>query len=331
MTLRCVFLTGLAVASAGAQCMGPMMMGGRMGNGGLPAEVASWSNPITKAKTDLGRVLFYDPRISKGGDISCNSCHSLKDYGVDGKPVSTGYRGQTGSRNAPTVYNAAGHIAQFWDGRASSIEEQAKGPILNPVEMAMPSAAAVEAKLKSIAGYEPLFRKAFPGETDPITFDNVARAIGAFERRLLTPSRWDRFLAGDRNAITGLEMAGYVDFMRAGCMSCHNGTYVGGRAFERLGYRRPWPSDADAGRAQVTQDPADRLVFKVPSLRNVAKTAPYFHDGSIASLEEAVHTMGVYQLNRDLAKWQVEQIVLWLGALTGEIPVEYVREPELPK
>lgn len=324
---RIGFLTGIFAASAASQCMGPMMM---MGNR-LPDEVTSWSNPITKAKTDLGRVLFYDPRISKAGDVSCNSCHSLKGYGVDGKPVSNGYLGQKGSRNAPTVYNAAGHIAQFWDGRAPSVEEQAKGPILNPVEMAMPSAAAVEAKLKAIPGYLPLFGKAFPGDTDPVTFENVARAIGAFERKLVTPSRWDRFVTGDQNAITGLEMAGFRTFMGAGCMACHNGTYFGGRSFQRLGYRRPWPSDADAGRAQVTQDPADRLVFKVPSLRNVAKTAPYFHDGSIASLEEAVHTMGVYQLNRDLANWQVEQIVAWLETLTGEIPTEYIKPPELPQ
>jgi cytochrome c peroxidase len=305
--------------------MGPHMMGQ------MPREMTSDTNPITEAKVNLGRMLFYDPRISKGHDVSCNSCHSLKDYGVDGQRVSSGHLGQLGNRNSPSVYNAAAHIAQFWDGRAASVEEQAKGPILNPVEMAMGSEAEVIATLKAIPGYQSAFQDAFPNSPEPVTFDNVALAIGAFERRLVTPSRWDRFMAGDRNAITAAEMAGHHEFMQAGCSNCHNTPFVGGQMFQKLGVEKQWPSDSDLGRMEVSKNPADRLMFKVPSLRNVEKTGPYFHDGTVASLQEAVRMMSLYQLNRKLEARQVEQIVAWLKTLTGDIPTEYIRVPTLPQ
>jgi cytochrome c peroxidase len=291
----------------------------------------SASNPLTAANIDLGRMLYYDPRLSKNNDVSCNSCHDLEAYGVDGKAVSTGHLNQKGGRNAPTVYHAAGHIAQFWDGRALDVEEQAKGPILNPVEMAMPSAQEVEMRLRRIPGYVEAFARAFPEDSQPVTFDNMARAIGVFERKLVTPSRWDRFLAGDRGAITSEEMMGHREFMHGGCAACHTGTYVGGGLFHRLGAEKPWPVTTDLGRMEVTKVLTDRMVFKVPSLRNVQKTAPYFHNGKVATLEEAVHLMGEYQLGEDLSTAQVKAIVAWLGTLTGEIPHEYVRRPTLPK
>jgi cytochrome c peroxidase len=286
----------------------------------LPAAVSSDANPITEAKAGLGRKLYHETRLSRNRDISCNTCHPLDRYGVDGALVSTGDRGRKGTRNAPTVYNAAGHFAQFWDGRAPDVEEQAKGPVLNPVEMAMGSGAQVEAVLKSIPEYADLFKRAFPGEQDPVTFSNLARAIGAFERRLITPSRWDRFLKGDPGALTDAEKAGFNKFVESGCAACHNGAYMGGNAFQKIGMVRPWPNTADLGREQVTKKDSDRFLFKVPSLRNVARTAPYFHDGSVATLDEAIRKMGTYQLGKNLTDADIGSIAAWLETLTGAIP-----------
>ena len=209
------------------------------------------------------------------------------------------------------------------------MEEQAKGPVLNPLEMAMPSAAAVEARLRAIPGYAAAFLSAFPGK--PLSFDNLARAIGAFERKLVTPSRFDRFLEGERSALTVLEQQGYAEFERIGCITCHNGPYIGGRLFHRLGTGKPWPDDADPGRFAVTHQRADRRVFKVPSLRNVARTGPYFHNGRVPSLDEAVHLMAEHQLQVDLTDAQGRLLVAFLRSLTGPIPNEYVRRPQLPE
>ncbi len=324
---------GLAAVAAVILAQGPGHHGmgphGRM-MGTLPAEMASGANPLTKAKVDLGRMLFYDPRLSKDRDVSCNSCHDLANYGVDGKPVSTGHTGQKGNRNSPTVYHAAGHIAQFWDGRAADVEEQAKGPVLNPVEMAMASEKEVTEALRGIPGYAAPFRAAFPGEAQPVTFDNMAKAIGAFERKLVTPARWDRFLAGDHAAITEFERLGHHEFMHGGCATCHNGAFVGGRAFQKLGAEKPWPVETDLGRYGLTKLASDRMVFKVPSLRNVEKTGPYFHDGGVATLEEAVRLMAKHQLNTTLVPEQEKMIVAWLKTLTGEIPRDYIKAPKLP-
>lgn len=286
----------------------------------LPDSMATPDNPITLAKADLGRMLFYETRLSRDHDLSCNSCHDLAQYGVDHAAVSAGAQGQLGKRNAPTVYNAAGHIAQFWDGRARDVEEQAKGPILNPVEMAMPSDRALLLELAALPAYREAFRRAFPGEANPITYDNVGRAIGAFERQLVTPSRWDALLKGDRNALTAAEKQGFNDFVEAGCVSCHSGTYLGGQMYQKAGLVTPWPDRSDPGRIGVTHKAADSLVFKVPSLRNIAMTGPYFHNGATASLEDAVVMMGHYQLGRDLTAAQVQSIVTYLRALTGTLP-----------
>jgi cytochrome c peroxidase len=294
----------------------------------LPAAVSSQANPVTEAKVNLGRKLYYETRLSLNNDVSCNTCHPLDRYGADGAPVSIGHQGRKGARNSPSVYNAAGHLAQFWDGRAPDVEEQAKGPVLNPVEMAMPSEAHVAAVLKADAAYVDLFKAAFPAEAEPVTFGNLARAIGAFERRLLTPSRWDRFLKGDQSALTDAEKAGFNKFVESGCAACHYGPYVGGNAFQKAGLVHPWPSTADLGLYQVTRKEGDRLLFKVPSLRNVARTAPYFHDGSDRTLEEAIRKMATHQVGRKLTDAEVRSIAAWLETLTGEIPAGYIKRPD---
>ncbi len=278
----------------------------------------------------LGRMLFYDERLSKNQKISCNSCHDLAKYGVDGETTSEGHKGQRGDRNSPTVYNAAAQFVQFWDGRAANVEEQAKGPVLNPIEMAMTSDKAVVATLKSMPEYAAAFRRAYPGSKDPVTYDNAADAIGAFERGLVTPARWDKFLKGDSTALTADEKAGLVAFTDAGCQSCHSGALMGGNLYQRIGLMKTYPDASDPGRFKVTKNEADRLMFKTPTLRNIEKTGPYFHNGKVVSLEQAVSQMGDYQLGKQLDQAQVNSIVTFLKALTGEVPADYVKKPALP-
>ncbi|MGB8456238.1 MAG: cytochrome-c peroxidase, partial [Candidatus Acidiferrum sp.] len=191
----------------------------------LPAVMSSPENPVTDAKITLGRILYYDPRLSLNQKISCNTCHALDAYGAESTRVSTGFKNQKGNRNAPTVYNAAGHFVQFWDGRAPTVEEQAKGPITNPVEMAMPSNGAAVQVIKSMPDYAALFQTAFPKDKDPITYNNMALAIGAFERGLVTPSRWDALIEGDQSALTNAEKLGFNTFAATGCQWCHYGPY----------------------------------------------------------------------------------------------------------
>lgn len=297
----------------------------------LPKTMASDTNPSTAAKVELGRMLYYENRLSKGHDLSCNSCHMLDKYGVDNEPTSGGHKGQRGDRNSPTVYNAALHMAQFWDGRAKDVEEQAKGPVLNPVEMAMPDEKTVIAVLKSIPEYEALFKKAFPGQAEPITYDNMAKAIGAFERLLVTPSRWDKFLEGDKTALTDTEKQGFLKFANAGCVTCHNGALVGGTSYQKLGLSKPWPHVKDPGRYNVTKVQHDRMVFKVPSLRNIEKTWPYMHDGATKSLEDAITLMGDYQLGGKVSREDAALIAAWLKTLTGELPpASLIGKPKLP-
>lgn len=296
----------------------------------LRARLDPPDHAATPAQIDLGRMLYFDKRLSKNRDVSCNTCHRLDAYGVDGQVVSSGDRGQHGTRNSPTVYNSAGFFVEFWDGRAPNVEEQAKGPILNPVEMALPNGEAAVHRLKAMSGYKDAFARAFPGEADPVTFDNVGRAIGAFERGLTTPSRWDRYLRGEQNVLTAPEVAGLKVFTNVGCMVCHTGEFLGGNSYQRLGAVETWPNQKDIGRAAVTKNDADRMFFKVPTLRNIAKTAPYFHDGSATTLEQAVRLMGKHQLGLDLADDEIGSVVAWLNALTGDLPADYIREPALP-
>ncbi|MBW2269581.1 MAG: c-type cytochrome [Deltaproteobacteria bacterium] len=298
--------------------------------GGMPDEVSNEANPVTEEKVSLGRMLYYEKRLSKNHDIACNSCHQLDAFGVDGEATSPGHRGQRGDRNSPTVYNAALHITQFWDGRAPDVEAQAKGPVLNPIEMAMRDEASVVAVLNSIPDYPPLFAEAFPDDAEPLTYDNMARAIGAFERRLTTPSRFDAFLEGQIDALSDDEAAGLETFFAVGCIQCHVGPAIGGGSYQKLGRNLPYPTE-DPGRAGVTGDEADRGFFKVPSLRNIEQTGPYFHDGSIASLDEAVRLMGRHQLGIELTDPQQTEILAFLASLTGQVDEAYIQQPQLPE
>ena len=297
----------------------------------LPGAMVAPRAAPTAAQIALGRKLYHEPVLSDGHDVSCNTCHPLNGYGADGRKVSFGDLGHAGGRNAPTVYNAAGQLAQFWDGRAPTVEAQAKGPILNPAEMAMPDSTAVLAHIRGSRGYVAAFASAFPRDAQPITYDNVGRAIGAFERGLVTPSRWDRYLVGDSTALTAAEVRGFTTFARTGCGGCHAGAYVGGQSFQKLGLAVPWPGLRDSGRILVTKRPADLFVFKVPTLRNVEKTGPYFHDGSVASLDSAILLMGRHQLGRELTAEQRADIRAWLSSLTGELPGAYIAEPPRPE
>ncbi len=295
----------------------------------LPPQFEAKENPITADKITLGRMLYFDKRLSKNQDVACNSCHLLDKYGVDGEPTSTGHKKQKGGRNAPTVYNAGAHLAQFWDGRAPTLEEQAKGPILNPIEMALPSAEAAVKVIASVPGYLPLFQKAFPGEASPITYDNIAKAIGAFERTLATPSRFDKWVKGDDGALTKEELDGLDTFTSVGCAGCHQGAAVGGGMYQKLGLVAAVPNLTDKGRFEVTKAQADLNVFKVPSLRNIARTGPYLHDGSLKSLDDVILFMGRHQLGRALEPIQVSKIATFLQALTGDLPKD-VAAPKLP-
>lgn len=271
-------------------------------------------NPQTEAKVELGKMLYFEPRLSMSGVISCHTCHNLSLGGTDRVPTSLGHDFQTSGRNAPTVLNAAFLNSQFWDGRAATLEEQAEGPIQAGVEMAMPPDLAI-ARLKDIEGYRPYFEAAFPGEADPITFENIVKAIAAFERILVTPNDGlDRYLRGEQNALSELALQGKDTFLKTGCMACHSGGLLSSGALLQFAHGE------DPGRMKVTGDPADDHVFRVPSLRNLPLTAPYFHDGSAASIDEAVALMGRVQLSKELADPEVKAIAAFLGSLVGDQP-----------
>lgn len=282
-------------------------------------------NPSTPERVDLGHKLFFEPKLSRSGTISCNTCHVVGAAGVDARDVAIGEGARTGPRNSPTVFNAAFLSAQFWDGRAPTLEEQAKGPIQAHVEMDLTPEEAVE-RLRE-TGYEPYFREAFPGETDPLTFDNVAKAIAVFERTLLTPGApFDRFLEGDTTALSADQKAGLALFQEAGCLGCHYGVLLGGQGYAAFSHVQ---GGEDIGRAAVTDRPEDLYVFRVPQLRNVALTAPYFHDGSAATLHDAVAIMGSAQLQRQFTEEEVNLLVAYLESLTGEFPL--ITHPQLPR
>ena len=296
----------------------------------LPGRFDTPANTPTGAKIALGRQLFFDPRLSRNGRLSCASCHDLQAFGADGRMVSLGHVGQPGRRNSPTVYNAAGFIAQFWDGRSPDVEDQSKQPVLNPDEMAMPDVPSVVARLRAIPGYAALFAEAFPASRPAVTYDNMALAIGAFERGLVTPGPFDAFLRGDAGALASGQRWGFRRFVELGCAGCHNGPGLGGQTFEAIGHVKAYPDHSDLGRFEVTGAEADRLSFRVPGLRNVAKTAPYYHDGGIATLDEAVRRMATYQLGIEMAPPDLTAILDFLDALTGVPPADYVARPELP-
>lgn len=274
----------------------------------------------TPAQIALGKRLFFEKRLSQNGTQSCNSCHAVDKGrgGVDNQPTSLGAFGKRGGRNSPTVLNAGFHTAQFWDGRAEDLAAQAKGPILNPIEMAMPDQNEVLARLNGDKRYVREFAKAFPGEAKPVTYDNLAKAIAAFERTLITRDRFDDFLKGQDVALTDWERKGLHEFLTVGCTTCHNGPLVGGNGFRRIGILEPYSNTADKGRVEVTKDEADEFVFKVPSLRNIALTGPYFHDGKHGELADAVREMGRLQLGQKLNDDQVKAIVAFLNAMSDK-------------
>lgn len=298
-------------------------------------------NPQTPAKIELGKILFHDPRLSSTGTVACASCHSVMEGGDDHRPVSIGVHGQAGGRNAPTVWNAAFHSAQFWDGRATTLEEQAKGPVTNPVEMGMSDLGQAVGRLKAIPGYAPLFERAF-GNGDTITVDNMAKAIAAYERTLVTTdSPYDRYVRGDTAALSAQQQRGMAAFASAGCTTCHAGAAFNGPSlpagqpflarfptFEDNTYVRKYQLNADTGRFESTHEAADKHMWRVPTLRNLAYTAPYFHNGSVKRVDEAVRVMARTQLNTELDAQTVADITAFLGALNGRFPEQTM--PRLP-
>jgi len=277
------------------------------------------AKPKDPALVELGKKLYFDPRLSRSGFISCNSCHNLSMGGTDNLKTSIGHNWQKGPINAPTVLNSSMNVAQFWDGRAADLKAQAGGPIANPGEMAFTHELAVDV-LKSIPGYVAEFKAVYG--SDKVGIDKVTKAIAAFEETLVTPnSRFDRWLKGDKKALKRDEVAGYTLFKESGCAACHNGPAVGGSSFQKMGVVEPYKTANPAvGRSAVTGLDADRFNFKVPSLRNVELTYPYFHDGEAATLTEAVNTMGRLQLGRRFTDGEASQIVAFLKTLTGDQP-----------
>lgn len=290
-----------------------------------PAIAAEPIQPIEAAKpknenmVELGKMLFFDPRLSKSGFISCNSCHNLSMGGSDNLPSSIGHKWHQGPINSPTVLNSSMNLAQFWDGRAKDLKDQAGGPIANPGEMAFSHELAVGV-LQSIPQYRARFKEVFG--SDKIDIGMVTDAIAAFEETLVTPgSRFDKWLKGDKTAINQTELEGYKLFKETGCTGCHNGAAVGGASFQKMGVLEPFETQSKAeGRFAVTGKEEDRMFFKVPTLRNVELTYPYFHDGSAATLADAVNTMGRIQLGRNFTKDENAKIVAFLKTLTGKQP-----------
>lgn len=289
------------------------------------------NNPITPDKIALGKALFFDPRISASGVFSCNSCHNLATGGDDNLETSIGHGWQKGPRNAPTALNAVFNVAQFWDGRAEDLKAQAKGPVQAGVEMAN-TPVQVVATLKSMPQYVEWFKAAFPGEEDPVTFDNFAKAIEAFEATLVTPAPFDAFLNGDDAAMTAEQQKGLALFIDKGCSSCHAGINVGGEGYFPFGLIEKPGADVlpvnDKGRFAVTNTADDSYVFRAAPLRNVALTAPYFHSGKVWNLKQAVAVMGTAQLGEELKNEEVDLIVAFLDSLTGKMPE--VSYPVLP-
>ena len=299
-------------------------------------------NPMSPAKIKLGKQLYFDSRLSKDNTVSCNSCHNVAGSGTDNLRFSKGVGGKEGGRNAPTVWNAAFMSVQFWDGRAATLEDQAKGPLINPVEMAMENHDAVVAKVKNIVGYRQQFEKVF-GKDNPVTIDHLAQAIAAYERTLLTHnSSYDKFMSGNKDAMSPAAQRGMKLVQTVGCATCHNGPNFAGpkmavgqgnyRKFPQLPgteYEKKYNLTSDLGRYEVTRKEEDKNMWRVPTWRNVALTAPYFHNGSVEKLDEAVRVMAKTQLNRDLKEEEVKDIVSFLESLTGARPDQ--KAPELPK
>ncbi|MCK5719746.1 MAG: cytochrome C biogenesis protein CcsA [Thiomargarita sp.] len=298
-------------------------------------------NVQSAAKIELGKILFFDPRLSSTGTVSCNSCHNVMAGGEDNRPNSMGVHGKTGGRSAPTVWNSGFLSVQFWDGRAASLEDQARGPVTNSIEMGMKNWDVVVERLKTIPGYNALFQAAFANGVETITEDNAVKAIAAYERTLVTNnSAYDQYMQGDKTALTIEQIEGLNTFNELGCQTCHLGANFSGPQLPiGQGWFRKFPTynseyDSqynlleDTGRYQVTNQETDKNVWRVPTLRNIVITAPYFHHGAVPTLDEAVRVMAKSQLNKDLTATQVQTIIAFLNSLTGEFPEQTM--PRLP-
>lgn len=331
-SLVLIIISAIAYLASGCRGMEPLES---------PAPVAS---DTEAARIALGQSLFFDPRLSRDGDVACATCHRPDTAGAEPRAKSVGTGNAEGRRNAPSVLNAALKFRQFWDGRAGSLEEQALEPLYEPSEMATDEATML-AFLNSREGYVAAFARAFPGERGStestestvgapsagrIDASQVARSLAAYQRRLAWPGRVDRFLQGDESALTPQERAGY-DYFSGNCAFCHDGRGIGGQRYEKLGEEVPWPEERadDLGLMEVTGDGGDRLRFVVPSLRHVADTAPYFHDGSVETLEEAVRLMARHQLGEELTDARVEEVTAFLRAIDGDVPPGLLTAPEL--
>ncbi len=293
----------------------------------LPDEAPNPDNLVTEAKIKLGKQLYFETRLSKDGNQSCNTCHNLATFGVDNLPTSPGDNGIPGTRNSPTTFNSAIRTAQFWDGRNKDVEEQAGGPVLNPAEMGMPSEKVVVERLTAVPQYVSMFSEAFPEETDPVTYANMRKAIGAFERTLLTPTRFDAYLSGDINAMSVQERQGLQTFVNQGCVACHTGSLLGGNMMQKFGLFGDYHDFVDAkipdyGKYEETKAEVDKGMFHVPGLRNVEKTGPYFHNGGVADIKESIKIMGKLQLGKDITDEQAEEMTAFFATLTGDIPEE---------
>ena len=301
----------------------------------IPDLFPSDTNPLTPEKIKLGKILFYEKRISIDGTTSCAKCHPIGYYGTDRLPKSKGNFSKENPRNAPTVLNSAGQMAQHWRGDRKDVEDQAKRSLLGKGSFGAPSYKWVENRLKEIKGYKKLFMKAFPGEKNPVNVDNFAKAVGAWERTLTTPSRFDIFLRGHIDALSDEEKLGLKEFIKTGCVSCHSGTLLGGNSYQKFGILEPYwkyteSKKIDYGRYNVTKKDEDKFVFKVPPLRNVEKTSPYFHDGSVNDLKKAIWIMGKVQLGIDHNDEQVSHIEAFLRSLTGKLSEDMKTLPIMP-
>jgi cytochrome c peroxidase len=300
----------------------------------LPEDMGAPEFPVTKQRVELGRMLFFDPRFAIDANISCATCHQPAFYGIDGLAKSIGVQQRRQPRNAPTILNSALSIIH-WRGDRESVEDQAIKALIAPINTGQPDEKAVLDRLALIPGYAPLLKAAFPDDAAPMTLQTMAKAIGAYERTLVTPSPFDAYLAGNVNALSPTALAGLDKFITTGCVTCHEGVGVGGAMYRKFGvledyWKATGSQTIDKGRVDVTNDPDDLYVFRVPSLRNVAMTAPYFHDGSVAALPDAVRIMARVQLGVTLTDADTRDLVAFLESLTGELPANFSTVPALP-
>lgn len=307
----------------------------------LPVDAGTTERPLTPERVELGKLLFFENRVSTDGHVSCAACHLPSYYGTDAMPQAMGNQGKVLPRNTPTVFNTALQFVQHYGGNRVDVEEQAVKALSSKLAYGNANLAEAEKRLRAITAYRPMFERAFPGDADPVTVGNWGLAIGAYERTLLTPAPFDRYLGGDQAALSAKAKQGLDKFMSFGCSGCHNGVTVGGQMYQKFGITQDYWNltgskeielfkGRDKGRFQDTRNEADAFIFKVQQLRNVAVTPPYFHDGSVAELGDAVRIMAKLQLGRDLSGADVADLIAFLESLTGEVPAQFASVPNLP-